>query len=423
MKERIGIFGGTFAPPHTGHVRAAEAFLRAMNPEGIPGRMKLCVIPTGTPPHKEKAGDDTPALRLEMCRAAFGGLPDTEVSDIEIRRGGLSYTVNTLEELSAPDRELWLLCGSDMFLTLDRWYRADDIFRLANIVGISRGTEEFSALSEKKAYYEQHYGRPVTLLETEPFPLSSTRIRDRIACGGDLDGLVPPGVMAVIAREGLYGYGGRRKEMPDEAQLGRLAEAVRPYLTEKRYAHTLAVEREAARLGAVYLPERVNALRAYSLLHDITKKEDLEKQLQLCREFGIITEDADLLSPSVFHAKTGAAVAARDFPEFADGEILSGIRWHTTGRAGMTLFECIVYLADYIEETRTFDDCRRLRRDFYEGLESGRDPYEVLVDIMIESFDLTLDGLVRDGAPIASDTVAARNDFIVRRRRKEIDQR
>ena len=205
------------------------------------------------------------------------------------------------------------------------------------------------------------------------------------------------------------------KRILDEAALCELAEAVRPYLTEKRYAHTRAVEKEAAALGEIYLPDRTASLRAAALLHDITKKETLEKQLQLCREFGIMTEEADLLSPSVFHARTAAAVAQRDFPDFVDGEILAGIRWHTTGHADMTVFESLVYLADYIEETRTFDDCVRLRADFYARLRRGEDPDGALTETMIESFDLTLEGLMRDGCPIAADTVAARNGFIVKK--------
>ncbi|MBE6725170.1 MAG: HD domain-containing protein [Ruminococcaceae bacterium] len=209
------------------------------------------------------------------------------------------------------------------------------------------------------------------------------------------------------------------KRTLDEEALRQLAEDVRPYLTEKRYAHTLAVEKEAARLGELYLPDRIASLRASALLHDITKKESVEKQLQLCREFGIMTDEADLLSPSVFHAKTAAAVAGRDFASYVDDEILGGIRWHTTGRAGMTVFESLVYLADYIEETRTFDDCVRLRRDFRGRLRDGADPDEALTDTMIESFDLTIEGLIRDGAPIAADSVAARNWFILRKHRDD----
>ena len=205
--ERIGIFGGTFAPPHMGHVRAAEAFLRAMNPEGCADRLRLLVMPTATPPHKRKAAGDTSEARLRMCRAAFGDLPDTEVSDYEIQKGGVSYTVLTLEHFAGEDRELWLLCGSDMFLTLDRWFRAEDIFRLARIAGISRGTEEFAALDRKRAEYEEKTGRQVLLLREEPFPLSSTEIRRRVAEGENMDGLLPPGVEAIIRRERLYEVG------------------------------------------------------------------------------------------------------------------------------------------------------------------------------------------------------------------------
>ena len=417
-KERIGIFGGTFAPPHNGHVRAAEAFLAAMNPEGTPEgeRMKLFVIPTGTPPHKPTAEGDDPSVRLRMCRAAFGSLPDTVVSDYEIVQGGVSYTVLTLEHFSAENRELWMLCGSDMFLSLEHWRRAEDVFRMTGIVGISRGTEEFRILTEKIAEYERRFGARILLLEAEPFPVSSTEIRRLVAENGNFEDLLPPGVSEIIRREGLYGYGG---EHPDEEELEKLAEDVRPYLTESRYAHTLAVEKEAAKLGALYLPDRVNKLRAAALLHDITKKEDVGKQLQLCREFGIMTQEGDLLSPSVFHAMTAAGVVKRDFPAFADREILAGVRWHTTGRAGMSLFECIVYLADYIEETRSFDDCIRLRKDFLFRLESGADPMDALTDTMIESFDLTVEGLLRENRPIAADTVAARNDFIIRKHKHE----
>ncbi|MBE6725169.1 MAG: nicotinate (nicotinamide) nucleotide adenylyltransferase [Ruminococcaceae bacterium] len=206
---RLGIFGGTFAPPHMGHVRAAEAFLRMLNPPGTEEeeRAKLLIIPTATSPHKAMAEGDTPEARLRMCRAAFGHLPDTEVSDYEIAKGGVSYTVLTLEHFAGACRELWLLCGSDMFLTLGNWYRAADIFRLARIAGISRGTEEKRILEAKRTEYEERFGVSVALLEDEPFPLSSTEIRRRIAEDGDLDGLLPPGVTEIIRRDHLYEYG------------------------------------------------------------------------------------------------------------------------------------------------------------------------------------------------------------------------
>ena len=102
--EKIGLYGGTFGPPHLGHVYAAKTFLREVAPD------RLLIMPAGIPPHKEKAAGDTPELRLAMCRAAFGDLPHTEISDYEIRKPGKSYTVETLEHLAAPGREITMLC-------------------------------------------------------------------------------------------------------------------------------------------------------------------------------------------------------------------------------------------------------------------------------------------------------------------------
>ena len=187
-----------------------------------------------------------------------------------------------------------------------------------------------------------------------------------------------------------------------EERLSALRERVVPYLTGQRLRHTLAVEKEIAKLGALYLPEKTGKLRAAALLHDITKKLDTEKQLQILAESGIMPDEAARLSPSVFHAMTGAVTAEKEFPE-ADGEILAGIRWHTTGRADMTVFECLVYLADYI---------------VYGRLENGSDPADALTDTMIESFDLTIAGLIGDGLPIAPETVAARNSFLLKKNRQ-----
>lgn len=199
-----------------------------------------------------------------------------------------------------------------------------------------------------------------------------------------------------------------------ESDILALREKVRGYLTEKRYLHTLAVEREAARLGELYLPEKIAELRCAALLHDITKRCDFEKQLQYCSEFDIIVGDYDTLSPKTFHSKTAAALAIRDFPEFATDDVLSGVRWHTTGHDNMTVFEAIVYLADYIEDTRTFPDCVKLRKYFYDGLEAGDDKEMLLYRTMIKSFDMTIRGLIDDNAPIDVDTVSARSFYIKR---------
>lgn len=198
-----------------------------------------------------------------------------------------------------------------------------------------------------------------------------------------------------------------------EEKIEELRKKVKGYLTDKRYAHTLAVEREAARLGEIFIPGEVVRLRAAALLHDITKNLDLEKQLQYCGEFGIIISNSDVNAPKILHAKTAPAIAKRDFPEFVDDDILSAVRWHTTGRDGMSIFEAIVYLADYIEETRTFEDCVILRDYFYDNIKRFSDrKLQVLRKTMIKSFDLTIKQLLSDGALIDRDTIEARNFYI-----------
>lgn len=203
-----------------------------------------------------------------------------------------------------------------------------------------------------------------------------------------------------------------------EPMLCELRGLIKPYLTEKRYLHTLAVEKEAAELSHIFYPDDVeteNRLRASALLHDITKALSLEKQLQYCDKFGIIIRKDDVLSPKIFHAKTAAAICAFDFADYTDSEIVSGVRWHTTGRYGMTLFESIIYLADYIEETRTFDDCIRLRHFFYSLLNGGKNKEQILCETMVMSFDMTVKRLLDEGAPIDRDTIEARNWFLVKK--------
>ncbi len=194
-----------------------------------------------------------------------------------------------------------------------------------------------------------------------------------------------------------------------------LREQIRPYLEEGRYLHTLGVEEEAARIGGVFLPDKVVKLRIAALLHDITKGLPFEKQLQYCEDFGIIIGRDELSSPRVLHAITAEHVAKCDFADFVDDEILSGIRWHTTGHHQMSVFESIVYLADYIEPNRTFDDCISLRNFFWGGLpEESTSQVLHFCRTMVLSFDYTVRNLLDSGEPVLTDTVTARNCFLAR---------
>ncbi len=199
--RRIGIYGGTFAPPHNGHVAAARAFLSQMRLD------YLYVIPAYLPPHKRLDFLDDPRDRLRMCELAFGNIEGVVVSDTEQRRGGKSYTVDTLRELSAPDTRLFLLCGTDMLLTLDTWHEAEEIFRLCYPIYVRRESDESldSRIVVKiKEYYEK-YNAVVRRVVTPPIEISSTDVRRAAAAGKSLAGMVPPAVEAYIREHGLYG--------------------------------------------------------------------------------------------------------------------------------------------------------------------------------------------------------------------------
>lgn len=199
--------------------------------------------------------------------------------------------------------------------------------------------------------------------------------------------------------------------MLTERDIEELKELVRPYLTEKRYSHTLAVAEEVGRLAEIYLPNRFKELTAAALLHDITKKADFEKQLHYCEIFGIINNTHQSFSPEVLHSKTAAALAKRDFPDYVNADILRAVEYHTTGRAGMTVFETLVYLADYIEPTRTHEQCIRTRERFYARLEVGENKTTVLYDTVISTLNDTIRYLTEKSAPIDEDTVDAERYF------------
>ena len=198
--------------------------------------------------------------------------------------------------------------------------------------------------------------------------------------------------------------------------LNTLRETIKGSMSPKRFVHTIAVEEMVVRLCALYCPEYTMQLRAAALLHDLTKELTPDAQEALCAAYDIPTDDLQRISPKTYHAKTAAARITRGFSEFADPIIINAVRWHTTGHAGMTLTEKLLYLADYIDDSRTFSSCVLLRRYFFGAepeLMSGEERQKHLRATLLLSYELTLKDLLTDGAPIDEDTIRARNELLV----------
>ena len=197
---RVGIYGGAFAPIHKGHVEAAKAFIEQMWLD------VLFVIPTGNSPHKKMDRSASDADRIEMCRLAFEGVDGVIVSDTEIRRGGESYSIDTLREMSDGDRRLFMLCGTDMMLTLGEWNNADEIFKLAYPVYIRRENDRAldQVIIEKNTEYFEKYGKYVIKLDAPVIDISSSELRRMIKNGEDVSEYIDPKVLAYINEKGLY---------------------------------------------------------------------------------------------------------------------------------------------------------------------------------------------------------------------------
>ena len=393
---KIGIYGGTFNPPHLGHVTAARAVFELLKLD------KLLLVPAGLPPHKDlPAGSPTPEQRLEMTRLAADqtGLGSrVEVLDIELRRAGRSYTSDTLAQLKAqyPEDELWLLMGTDMFLTLQTWHEPEKILSLAGIAAFGRTEEDTEELfSAQRDYLYRTYpqARLFTLTIPGVIDVSSTELRERLAKGGG-GHLLPPAVYGYILREDLYNTHADLKHLP----ISRLRPVALSYLNYKRIPHVLGTEQEAIRLAERYGAD-VEKARVAALLHDSTKKLDLPAQLALCRQYGIRLDEMEQKALKLLHSKTGAAIARDVFG--VDDEICSAIWYHTTGRADMTLLEKIIYIADYIEPSRDFPGVDRLRKVCYESLDAG----------VLMGLEMTVEEMTAMGNPVHRATLEAR-DFL-----------
>lgn len=196
---KLGIFGGTFNPVHSGHVLLARRYMEAACLD------KLLVVPTRIPPHKEALDLAPGEARMEMCRLAFARVAGVQVSDLELRRQDKSYTVDTLEQLREqfPGDALCLLMGSDMFLTITQWKGWRRIFELAALCVGARESDLDGRLEAEKRRLEG-LGARCEIVRLDPMVISSTEIRRRVAAGEPVDGMVPESVRQYMADRGLY---------------------------------------------------------------------------------------------------------------------------------------------------------------------------------------------------------------------------
>lgn len=358
---KIGIYGGTFDPPHLGHSRAAQAAMELL------GLDRLIFVPAKQPPHKAlDANSATPAQRLDMVRLTVDALLASgrvTVDDLELRREGKSYTSDTLWEMrkSYPNDELWLLMGADMFLTLQSWHESKTIMDLAGIAAFARSkSDSMDRMETQSSYLRDRFGARVRVLHLpEVYEISSTEIRE--SCDGV--GLLPA-VWGYVLRNGLYGVKKDLKSLSEDD----LRACSLSMVYAKRHAHIRGVEEEAVKLARRWGGD-VDLARRAGILHDCTKYWPTQRHLDYCGKYGVTLDELELRSEKLLHAKTGALVARHIFGQ--PDEVYNAIYYHTTGRGEMTLLDKIVYIADYMEPNRDFPGVDRLRDLAYADLDAA----------------------------------------------------
>ena len=381
--KKIGIYGGTFNPPHTGHLQAAKQAVEVLDLD------LLLMIPDRIAPHKDiPAGSPAPEQRLEMLRIALAGEEKILPSDIELRREGVSYTYLTLEALREqyPEEELILLMGTDMFLTLDAWKEPERICELATLGVFYRGEkgEKEKILAQKAALEEK--GAKVELVENDIINISSTQLR-RLLAFHAADEFLPAGVGEYIRANGLYDTAAQWKNLPME----ELEPIVIRLLHPNRVAHVLGCRDEAVRMAAHWGEDVTNAARA-GILHDITKVLDGPLQLTLCAAYDKVLNDFSRKYPKTLHALTGSLVAEKIFGE--NEAVVEAICNHTTGRANMSTLEKIIYVADYMEPCRDFPGVEKLRELAYSDLDAA----------LKLGLEMTLQHLARQGNEVSPES-------------------
>jgi len=369
-KEKIGLFGGTFDPVHIGHTGAAKLAMEKL------GLDRLIFIPAYNPPHKYLPQDSASAeKRLEMLKIATKDMENTEVSDIEISRGGISYTIDTIKELQKlyPDAELWLLMGNDMLCSFENWVGFEWLVKNLSICALSRHSDRSDMELCAKELVE-NYGAKVVFADNSAIDISSSRIRELLRQRKGREYLDDE-VYAFIVKNRLYGV------KPDFDWLREKAIAM---LSERRIPHVLGCEQEAVKLASRWGADEEDA-RSAAILHDITKKLTLNEQLILCKKYDIMTDTAETSNVKLLHSKTGAAIARDVFgmPE----QVCDAINWHTTGRPGMSLLEKVIYIADYIEPGRDFQGVDLLRELAYSDLDKA----------VLKGLEMSIESVLEEG--------------------------
>lgn len=381
---RVGIMGGTFCPIHNVHLTIAQFAMDEFMLD------KVLFVTSGNPPHKRDIKIVNAQARHRMVELATEDNKKFEPCDYEVERNGYSYTATTLLHFKEkyPDDELFFIIGADSLVHFSEWYMPEKIAELCTLLVFNRAgcTDDIDRFIEQT---RMQYQAKVYKIHAPLFDLSSSIIREQVRQGHSIRYLVPPKVEEFITSGGWF------KEPVDRK------ERLREMLTEKQFRHSMNVSKMAIKLAQHYGEDSDRAYMA-GILHDCAKNIPGYEMPKRCDELNVALSDIEKTSPSLIHAPLGAKIAEVEF-DVDDEQILNAIRYHTVGRAHMTMLEKIVYLADIIEPLRKFPGVDELRTLAFENIDRA----------MICAFDSSLLFNIKKEVLLHPNTIEARNFLLM----------
>lgn len=333
---KIAIYGGSFNPVHNEHINIVRAAKECL------GLDKIIIVPTHITPDKSYSLVARPRERLKMCSLAFGGIEGAEVSDYEIKRGGVSYSYVTCRHFRKlyPEDELYFIIGADMLEKFHLWRKPEEILKCVTLAVCAR--EDRARLKKDIASFNSRFHKEIVEINYVGKDVNSTKIRARAALGEDISDFVPNSVKRHIV-------GGQLYLLPQVSGVKKL-------LSEERWQHTVRVAETACGHAKSLKIFEEDALIA-AAVHDCAKY--LGKDAEELKGF-VCPEN---VPPPVVHQYSGAYVAEHTFG-IKDKNILNAVRYHTSGRENMSDLEKLVFLSDLLESGRDFKGVEDLRKLF-----------------------------------------------------------
>lgn len=353
--KRIGIFGGAFNPPHVAHTQIIEIVKRELKLDYV------VILPSNNPPHKKIL--ITKKNRKQLIELAFLNKKDVVIDYYEFDNNEINYTINTIKYLKEKyTGDLFYIIGGDSLINFDKWKKPIEILNTVNLVVLSRGND-IQKIKSKINYFEEKSGKKIYFINEKPIDISSSILRFYLST--DLNKYkeyIDEKVYNFILINKIYG------------NYQNIINDLKIDLTESRFNHSLRVVEFALKLNSVTLRLDDQKIILASLLHDVAKPISVIEEF-LSNDYdykdkiinNILNENKN--SP-VLHAFIGPYIVKKRY-NIQDEEILSAIRYHTTGRENMSSLEKLIFVSDMLEEGRDFIDVQNLRDLVFQNFEEG----------------------------------------------------